>query len=128
MKITPCLLLAAIFAATALRADTENDHALDDAFQADLAALLPNEAPPAPAPQLMTTTGSGSAEPVLMAAPSLVSQQGAWGSVIPWTPHVPVTAAVLPDGRRRFQSGLQSQSLSFPDFNGPFSAIAVGRL
>ena len=24
---------------------------------------------------------------------------GSWGPVIPWTPHIPVTAATLPDGR-----------------------------
>ena len=57
-----------------------DDHALSDQLAAEAAAFAPpfvvTAAPPA------DPTGAGS-----------------WGAVIPWTPHIPVTVASLPDGR-----------------------------
>ena len=64
------------------RADADA-HAQEDAFAAEAAALLPAAVPPiaeATAPLDRITLGE-------------------WGAVIPWTPHIPVSAATLPDGR-----------------------------
>ena len=66
-----------------VRADAAR-HAEDDAFAAEVAAMLPAAAelppPPPPLPTQRITLGD-------------------WSGVINWTPHIPVSAAVLPDGR-----------------------------
>ncbi len=59
------------------------DHAADDAFAAEAAALAPSVTAPALPPP----------------PPAVNDTMGVWGPVIPWTPHIPVSAAQLPDGR-----------------------------
>ena len=55
-------------------------------------------------------------------SPTQYSSLGNWSSVIPWTPHVPVSAALLPDGR--LLTFASNQRTSFPD--GPqFTYAAV---
>ncbi len=61
----------------------EDTHAQADAFAAEAAALLP-----AAGPSIAAAT-----------APAERITLGEWGAVIPWTPHIPVSAATLPDGR-----------------------------
>lgn len=61
----------------------EADHGLNDALAAEAQAL---------APAFIVTTG-----PAPTAAERI--NVGTWGPVISWTPHIPVTAATLPDGR-----------------------------
>lgn len=45
---------------------------------------------------------------------------GEWGPVIPWTPHIPVTAATLPDGRVLTFSS--SERTTFPGMHRTFAA------
>ncbi|GEP45049.1 hypothetical protein BGE01nite_43400 [Brevifollis gellanilyticus] len=61
----------------------EDDHGLNDALSAEAQAL---------APAFVVLTGP---------APTATQRNevGTWGSVINWTPHIPVSAATLPDGR-----------------------------
>lgn len=61
----------------------QDDHAISDQLAAEAAALAPAFQAPAAAP----------------ANPAECIGIGAWGPVIPWTPHIPVTGAQLPDGR-----------------------------
>jgi len=58
-------------------------HALGDEFAAELAKLLPPAELPVP----------------LATPPAQRITLGDWSAVIPWTPHIPVSAANLPDGR-----------------------------
>lgn len=78
-------LAAAIAVAPALSfADQKHDqHALDDSFAAEAQRLAPAfEAP-------MFQPAAGPQDAIM----------GAWGPIINWTPHIPVSAATLPDGR-----------------------------
>jgi YVTN family beta-propeller protein len=60
-----------------------NDHGISDALAAEAQAFAPAFiVPTGPAPTATTR-----------------STVGEWGPVINWTPHLPVTAATLPDGR-----------------------------
>lgn len=61
----------------------EADHGLSDQLSAEAEALAP--AFPVMAPAATTATARISL--------------GEWGNIIAWTPHLPVTAATLPDGR-----------------------------
>ncbi len=61
------------------------DHESDDAFWADAAALLPGF--------------DGQPQP-----PGPSNQDGSWGPILPW-PHVPVSAASLPNGKILTYSG-----------------------
>lgn len=72
------------------------DHGLSDALAAEAQAF---------APKFVVLTGP---------APTATqrSQVGTWGSVINWTPHIPVTAATLPDGR--LLTFASNQRTSFP--------------
>ena len=83
------------------RADVD-PHAAQDAFDAEVAALLPQP------------------DPVFTAAatpPAQRSTLGEWGAVIPWTPHIPVSAANLPDGRiLTFASNQRTSFPSGPEF------------
>ncbi|HUR47323.1 MAG TPA: MBG domain-containing protein, partial [Candidatus Saccharimonadales bacterium] len=77
-------------------------HATQDAFAAEAAALLPAGqvamAAAAPAPSARITLGD-------------------WSAVIPWTPHIPVSAAALPDGRvLTFASNQRTTFPSGPEF------------
>ncbi len=91
LLLTFGLLLAALtsFAGTA-------DHGLSDALSAEAQAF---------APKFVVVTGP---------APTATqrNQVGTWGSVISWTPHIPVTAATLPDGR--LLTFASNQRTSFP--------------
>ena len=59
-------------------------HGEDDTFAAKAARLLP-----------------AARRPILAAAPTPAERitMGDWSAIIPWTPHIPVSAATLPDGR-----------------------------
>lgn len=76
------LAFALLALAPGLRADIAN-HAADDSFAAEAQALAPAVTAPALPPP----------------PPGINDTMGVWGPVIPWTPHIPVTAAQLPDGR-----------------------------
>jgi YVTN family beta-propeller protein len=55
-------------------------------------------------------------------SPAQYSTLGNWSAVIPWTPHIPVSAALLPDGR--LLTFASNQRTTFPD--GPqFTYAAV---
>src|SRR5688572_25463343 len=103
-SLTPLLGVAAVLAAfspqVTMRAD-EFNHAQDDAFAAEVAAMLPPvlmAAPPPPAPTDRITFGN-------------------WSAIIPWTPHIPVSAANLPDGRiLTFASNQRTTFPSGPEF------------
>ncbi len=70
------LLAAPVFAG-------EDDHVLADQLIAEAEALAPAFVAPAPAATTATAR----------------INLGEWSAIIPWTPHIPVTAATLPDGR-----------------------------
>lgn len=80
-RLLTCLAAWLAFSSSLSLAD--DDHGLSDQLAAD-AQLL--------APAFIVQTGP---------APTATqrNQVGLWGSVINWTPHIPVTAATLPDGR-----------------------------
>ncbi len=75
-----CPIVALLVAAPSLYADL-NPHTIADPLAAEAATL---------------TAGFFS---ISNPAPVDATGQGSWGPVIPWTPHIPVTAATLPDGR-----------------------------
>ncbi|MEQ1750413.1 MAG: kelch repeat-containing protein, partial [Prosthecobacter sp.] len=76
-------ILALLLLLTAVVHAALDDHGLNDGLAAEAQAF---------APAFIVATG-----------PAPVATQrnvvGTWGSVINWTPHLPVTAATLPDGR-----------------------------
>jgi len=74
----------------------EDDHGLSDQLSAEAEMLAP--AFPVLAPAATTATARISL--------------GEWGNIIAWTPHIPVTAATLPDGRLLTFSA--SQRTTFP--------------
>ena len=87
----------------------------DIASHAETDALLAEAARLAPAVQVVTMNiGVGS--------PTTYSTMGNWSGVIPWTPHIPTSAALLPDGR--LLTFASNQRTTFPD--GPqFTFAAV---
>lgn len=96
-----CGALLASGVTGSVRADID-PHAAQDAFDAEVAALLP---PPEP---LFTAAAT---------PPLQRSTLGEWGAVIPWTPHIPVSAATLPDGRvLTFASNQRTTFPSGPEF------------
>jgi len=93
------VLLAAQLPSTRANVDP---HAAQDAFDAEVAALLPQ-------PEPMFTAAA--------TPPLQRSTLGEWGNVIPWTPHIPVSAATLPDGRLlTFASNQRTSFPSGPEF------------
>lgn len=95
------LLLAflAVSVAGTLRADFA-DHAAADAFAAEVQEL-------APTVQIELAATD----------PADCITQGQWSSVINWTPHIPVSAANLPDGRiLTFASNQRTTFPSGPEF------------
>ena len=80
-------------------------HARQDAFDAEVAALLPAAELPL----------------AVAAAPSDRITLGDWSAVIPWTPHIPVSAATLPDGR--VLTYASNERTSFP--SGPERTYAA---
>lgn len=64
-----------------------------------------------------TSITSGFAAPAAAPAVAQNSISGSWGPVIAWTPHIPVTAATLPDGRLlTFASNQRTTFPSGPEF------------
>jgi hypothetical protein len=83
-------------------------HAETDALMAEASRLAP------------------AAEAVVMSigavSPAEFVTKGSWSAVIPWTPHIPTSAAMLPDGR--LLTFASNQRTTFPD--GPqFTYAAV---
>ncbi len=83
-------------------------HAQQDALMAEAARLAP------------------AAEAVVMSvgtvSPAQFATMGNWSAVIPWTPHIPAAAAMMPDGR--LLTYASNQRTSFPD--GPqFTYVAL---
>lgn len=98
----PALCGALLFSGLpiSIRADID-PHAAQDAFDAEVAAMLPE-------------TDIVSAAATL---PAERSTLGEWGAVISWTPHIPVSAATLPDGRiLTFASNQRTTFPSGPEF------------
>lgn len=97
---TPIAVLCGVLLTTGItpmvRADVD-PHAAQDAFDADVAALLPQ-------PETVFTAAA--------TPPAQRSTMGEWSAVIPWTPHIPVSAATLPDGR--ILTFASNQRTSFP--------------
>lgn len=92
------LLLPALLALVPCGYADPTEHALSDQLAAEAAALAP--AFVAPAAIAVDPAGNGS-----------------WGSVINWTPHIPVTVATLPDGRLlTFASNQRTTFPSGPEF------------
>ncbi len=88
MKHTPTRTLRGLTATAALLATVpamalEDGHAAADQLALEAAALLP----------------PAKVEVAAAVGPDECSTLGQWSSVIAWTPHVPVSAANLPDGR-----------------------------
>jgi len=84
----------------------EDDHGLSDQLSAEAQALAPAFAAPAPAATVATAR----------------INLGEWGSIINWTPHIPVTAATLPDGRLlTFSSNQRTTFPVGPEFT--FAAV-----
>ncbi|MBL9133603.1 MAG: hypothetical protein JNG86_20505, partial [Verrucomicrobiaceae bacterium] len=94
------LILTTLLAVTPVFAALE-DHSQSDAFAAEAARLAPAFTP--------------TAQQILPPTPQQMIGLGSWGAVIPWTPHIPVTCAQLPDGRLLTFSS--NQRTTFP--NGP---------
>ncbi|MDI1312732.1 putative Ig domain-containing protein [Prosthecobacter sp.] len=98
-------VLIGSFISTSLTAGTD-DHGLSDQLSAEAQSL-------APAFTLLA--------PAATVAVNRISL-GEWGSVIAWSPHIPVTAATLPDGR--LLTFASNQRTTFP--GGPeFTYAAV---
>jgi len=96
-----CCVLALLGSANAA-----DDHGLNDALAAEANAL---------APAFILPTGPAP-------TPTQRNQVGLWSSVIAWTPHIPVTAATLPDGR--LLTFASNQRTTFP-VGAEFSYAAV---
>ncbi len=95
-----CSLAACSVFSPAVRAD-EDPHVQADTFAAEAAALLP------------------AADVISKAVPTPTQRilYGNWSSVIPWTPHIPVSAATLPDGRvLTFASNERTSFPAGPEF------------
>jgi len=84
-----------------------------DGHHAGLDGLLTEAAGLQPAAQAAAAT--------LAAGPVDRATQGEWSAIIPWTPHIPVSAAVLADGRLLTFSS--SERTTFPD--GPQRTYAA---
>jgi len=111
MRIHPCLrslcALLLLGFGNLVKADSVS-HAETDALMAEAARLAP------------------AAEAVVMSvgavSPAEYVTKGSWSAVIPWTPHIPTSAALLPDGR--LLTFASNQRTTFPD--GPqFTYAAV---
>ncbi|HKQ40146.1 MAG TPA: WD40 repeat domain-containing protein, partial [Verrucomicrobiae bacterium] len=76
-------------------------HAIADTFAAEAAALLPQSIDAI----------------AVVVAPGDRDLYGEWSAVIPWTPHIPVSAATLPDGRvLTYASNQRTTFPSGPEF------------
>lgn len=105
LKLLACLLT--VSSLQVAKADLSG-HAAADALAAEAARL-------APVAQALEMNISA-------VSPAQYSTLGNWSAVIPWTPHIPVSAALLPDGR--LLTFASNQRTTFPD--GPqFTYAAV---
>ena len=95
-------LIVALAALVTIPAYADPDpHAIADTFAAEAAALLP----------------AAPASIAAAVAPTDRNRLGDWSAVIPWTPHIPVSAATLPDGRvLTFASNQRTTFPSGPEF------------
>lgn len=103
------ILLTALALSPLAHADLDLDHSVADAQLAEIAALLPKTPTVRPAAKFLAPGDpSGGIE---------AATKGAWGPLIDWTPHVPVTGALLPDGRLlTFASNQRNSFPSGPEF------------
>ena len=102
-----CVSIMALIACGQVRADVAS-HAEADTLMAEAARLAPA------AKAVVMSVGSLS--------PVEFSTKGNWSGIIPWTPHIPTSAALLPDGR--LLTFASNQRTTFPD--GPqFTYAAV---
>lgn len=105
----PALFLAATISlglATSILADTVS-HAADDEFWLATAKLLPKT----------SKEDLIAIQSITNPTPEERDDYGLWGAVIPWTPHIPVSAANLPDGRiLTFASNERTRFPSGPEF------------
>lgn len=97
------LILALMMAAHSAHADGVT-HVEDDALAAEAALLAPTAELPK----------------VQIPSPVQYSTLGKWSEVIPWTPHIPVTCAQLPDGR--LLTFASSQPTTFPMGTSTYAA------
>ena len=101
-------ICALLLASANLALAEVNHHAQADALLAEAARL----APLAQAVELN----------IQAVSPAEYATKGNWSSIIPWGPHIPVSAALLPDGR--LLTFASNQRTTFPD--GPqFTYAAV---
>lgn len=77
------------------------DHSADDEFWLAASKLLPKQ--PAKTISILSIANP---------TPTERDDYGQWSAVIPWTPHIPVSAATLPDGR--VLTFASNQRTSFP--------------
>jgi YVTN family beta-propeller protein len=103
---TPVTLTALFLALITSNLRGEGGHAADDELALAAAQIAKRSIPGAAAASSTTTTLAAAIEP----ADS--TQSGSWGAVINWTPHIPVSAANLPDGR--ILTFASNQRTSFP--------------
>lgn len=87
MKTLLALLIALSLSAAGLLA--AGTHAADDELALAAAQLIAAQNPGAPAAGLVTAN----------LEPTDSTTAGKWSATVSWTPHIPVSAAVLPDGR-----------------------------
>ena len=100
------LLLSLLLAGTLAHADGVLTHEQEDALAAEAARLAPADT--APVVQ--------SLPPV---PPSQYATLGTWGEIIPWTPHIPVTCAQLPDGRMLTFASSERTTWGMPEPTAP---------
>ncbi|HAV60907.1 MAG TPA: hypothetical protein DCY13_00895 [Verrucomicrobiales bacterium] len=126
-------VILSLFLGTSVPADTLN-HAADDEFWLATSKLLPKRSASEMGIQSITNP-----------TPEERDDYGQWGAVIAWTPHIPVSAANLPDGRiltfasnqrTRFPSGTEFTYAAtwdpatgqFQEFNHPSHDMFCGAL
>ena len=137
-------LFTALALVGAPRAFADIDHAAEDEFAAAAAALAPKFDPERDAVTIEKVMAqreaaakrgkarkaarngrAGNARLATMEVQPLATgpaARGTWGSVLAWTPHIPVTASILPNGK--LLTFASNQRTSFP--NGPeFTYAAV---
>jgi YVTN family beta-propeller protein len=141
------IAIASIAALTSQVIRADQNHAAEDEFAAAAAALAPKFDPKRDAVTIqkllaqrqkdaekaqaqgirkkiskkqknLTTKALNKAKADVVAlAAATQDSQGSWGAVIPWTPHIPVTAAALPNGKLlTFASNQRTTFPSGPEF------------
>lgn len=93
-----CLMGGLILSVACSAMAGDAHHSSVDRLMVEASALLP------PAENAATN---------LISTPASRASKGEWSSIIPWTPHIPVSAALMPDGR--LLTFASNQRTSFPD-------------